>query len=188
MSKLVALAAAVLVLVVAPRAWAGPYLNTSALLLAESFSAGAFVRANLNDRDLARNVLRVAQARSDAASRMVVPDQVKDAHPHLLLSLGNMERAIEAVTRGEISTFTRLFHTAEGEAGTFRAILAGQGFKLPEVGCRRRARLQLPQSPHRGFWGGAPWHALDAAGLALGLDLSLRRDRDQVDKRRVDVA
>ncbi len=123
---------AVVALIAAP-AWAGPYLNTSAMLLDENFAAGRWVRANLGDKDLARAAHKMAQARNDVAARMVVPTEVREAHPHLLLSLAAMELAMDAAVQGQISNFIRQLQTSTGEAKTFKAVLKGAGFTLPAL-------------------------------------------------------
>lgn len=123
---------AVVALIASP-AWAGPYLNTSAMLLDENFAAGRWVRANLGDKDLARAAHKMAQARNDVAARMIVPPEVREAHPHLLLSLAAMELAMDAAVQGQISNFIRQLQTSTGEAKTFKAVLKGAGFTLPEL-------------------------------------------------------
>jgi hypothetical protein len=117
---------------VSSSAVAGPYLNTSAMLLHESASAGQWVRLNLGDKELARNAFKMAQARTDVASRMDVPSEVRHAHPHLLLSLSAMESAMQAAVHGKFSDFIRQTQAASGEAKTFQAVLRNLGFALPE--------------------------------------------------------
>lgn len=133
----------VAVALIASPAWAGPYLNTSAMLLDENFAAGRWVRANLGDKDLARAAHKMAQARIDVASRMVVPTEVREAHPHLLLSLAAMEQAMDAAAQGQISNFIRQLQSSSGEAKTFKAVLKGAGFSLPEL---RNASLREDRS------------------------------------------
>lgn len=127
---------------VASPAWAGPYLNTSAMLLHENFAAGRWVRANLGDKDLAKAAHKMAQARIDVASRMIVPTEVREAHPHLLLTLAAMGQAMDAAAQGQVSNFIRQLQTSSGEAKTFKAVLKGAGFTLPEL---RSASLREDQ-------------------------------------------
>ncbi len=162
-------------------AWAGPYLNTSAMLLEESAEAGRWVRANLGDKDLARAAYEMAKARIDVASKMVVPKEVREAHPHLLLSLAAMEQAMEAAVKGKFSNFIRQLQSASGEAKTFKAVLKGEGFSLPErrnAASRRHAALKRSPSlsktvsPLLRFR--SRWLAHNSTGLAQALDLSPR--------------
>jgi hypothetical protein len=133
MSRSLAAAFAAFVLSLASQAFAGPYLDTAHMLLRESLQAGDWVRANVGERDLAKAARRVAEARLDAANHMTVPKEVDKAHPHLLLSLANMERAFEAASRGEVGTFLRLLDASRGEARTYRAVLEQLGHKLPQT-------------------------------------------------------
>ncbi len=145
MRRLLCMMVVAVAALVASPAWAGPYLNTSAMLLRESFAAGRWVRANLGDKDLARAAHRMAQARLDVATNMPIPKEVRKAHPHLLLALAAMERAMGAAADGEVSNFVRQLQTSTGEAKTFEAVLKGLGFSLPEM--RRSTRTSLRRPP-----------------------------------------
>ncbi|HEX7452239.1 MAG TPA: hypothetical protein VF294_08140, partial [Polyangiaceae bacterium] len=81
-------------------AWAGTYLNSASLLLAQASSEGDYLRARINDKELAELIHRLANARLEAAKNILVPKEVVQAHPHLLLVLENYERAADAATRG----------------------------------------------------------------------------------------
>ena len=118
-------------LLISSSALAGPYLNTSAMLLQENQLAAAWVRNHLGDKQLAQNAHKMAQARVDVAARMNVPDEVKQAHPHLLLALSAMERAMQAAVDGQVSNFIAQLQTSSGEAKTFQAVLKTLGYSLP---------------------------------------------------------
>ncbi len=170
---------------------AGPYLNTSAMLLHENAFASRWVRANLGDKQLAANAHKMAQARVDVASKMNVPPEVREAHPHLLLTLAAMERAMEAAAQGQVSNFIRQMQSSTGEAKTFKAVLKSLGFALPDVNRTslldyppsdmrvRSASLQLwmprfdsTQTARRGRWLGSARATYDPSWLSLELDCS----------------
>jgi hypothetical protein len=173
-------------------ALAGPYLNTSAMLLHENAFASRWIRANLGDKQLAANAHKMAQARVDVASKMNVPPEVREAHPHLLLTLAAMERAMEAAAEGQVSNFIRQIQSSAGEAKTFKTVLKSLGFALPDVqrtslldhdpridAPSRSASLRLwsprfdsAQAPRRGRWLGSPRATYDPSWLALELDRS----------------
>ena len=143
MKRLVTLLVLAAALLLAPSAFAGPYLNTAAMLLREALQSGDFVRANIGDKELARVGRKMAEARVQVASHIVVPKEVEKAHPHLLLALTNTERAMAAAERGEVSNCLRYLDAARGEARTFRAVLDQLKLKLPETkGCGARAWLE----------------------------------------------
>jgi hypothetical protein len=112
-------------------AWAGPYLNTASLLLREALQSAEWVRSNLSDKEMADVVHRIAVARADAAAHMPVPKEVERAHPHLLLTLANIERATDAASRSDVSAFLRHLDAARGESRTFKAVLEQLHLSLP---------------------------------------------------------
>jgi hypothetical protein len=113
--------------------WAGTYLNSAALLLAQASSEGDYLRARINDKELAELIHRLADARLDAAKNILVPKEVVQAHPHLLLVLENNERAADAATRGEGEKFLVYQQRARDEDRTFRGVLKQFGYALPEA-------------------------------------------------------
>ena len=115
-------------------AFAGLYLNTSAMLLHENAKAGHWVRLFQGDKELARNAAKLAKARSEVAAKMNVPSEVHQAHPHLLLTLSAMEAAMQAAVDGKTVEFVRQLQTSTGEAKTFQAVLQTLGFSLPDYG------------------------------------------------------
>ena len=135
-----------LVTLLASPAWAGPYMNSAAMLLREGFQSADFVRSNLGDRELARVAHQLADARMDAAAHITVPKEVEKAHPHFLLALASLERATDAAERADVSAFLRNVETARGESRTFRALLQQEHLQLPAV---RECALELPSSQPR---------------------------------------
>jgi hypothetical protein len=127
---LVALAAALLL--VTSEAFAGSYLSRASFLLAQATSETDFLRARIRDKELARLVHRLAQARLDAAGKMEVPKEVAQAHPHLLLVLENYERAADAARNGAQQRFLIYQQRARDEERTLRGILKQLGWALPK--------------------------------------------------------
>ncbi len=113
-------------------AWAGTYLNSAALLLAQASHEADYLRARINDKELAELVHKLADARLEAAKGMLVPKEVVQAHPHLLLVLENYERAADAATRGEAEKFLVYQQRARDEDRTFRGVLKQFGYALPD--------------------------------------------------------
>ena len=120
------------VIAVSTSAWAGTYLNSAALLLVQSSSEADYLRARINDKDLAELIHKLADARLGAAKGMLVPKEVIQAHPHLLLVLENYERAADSATRGEAEKFLVYQQRARDEDRTFRGVLKQFGYVLPD--------------------------------------------------------
>lgn len=114
------------------RAWAGSYLDRAALLLSEGTREADYLRRRLSDKELARTVHRLAEARAKTASTMEVPKEVTEAHPHLLLTLESYERAADAAERGQSAKFLEFQQRARDEESIFRGILKQNGWSLPE--------------------------------------------------------
>lgn len=111
---------------------AGTYLNSATLLLAQASNEADYLRARINDKELAELIHKLADARLGAGKGMLVPKEVVQAHPHLLLVLENYERAADAATRGEAAKFLVYQQRARDEDRTFRGVLKQFGYSLPE--------------------------------------------------------
>jgi hypothetical protein len=120
-------------LLITGSAWAGTYLNSAALLLIQSSKEGDYLRAHIGDKELSDLIHKLASARLEAAKSMLVPKEVVQAHPHLLLVLENYERAADVATRGEAEKFLVYQQRARDEERTFRGVLKQFGYTLPET-------------------------------------------------------
>jgi hypothetical protein len=119
-------------LLVAAPAQAGSYLNRAAMLVTQASRESEYLRGRVNDKDLAELVHQVALARLEAASRMNVPKEVVQAHPHLLLTLENYERAADAAVEGHNDRFLVYQQRARDEEVILRGVLKQLGWALPE--------------------------------------------------------
>ncbi len=119
-------------LLLASPAEAGSYLNRAAMLVIQASRESEYLRGRINDKDLAELVHQVAVARLEAASRMNVPKEVVQAHPHLLLILENYERSADAAVEGHNERFLIYQQRARDEEAILRGILKQLGWVLPE--------------------------------------------------------
>ena len=126
-------AAALAFSLVAPRAWGGSYLDRAALLVTRASQDTDYLHARIYDKELAFVVHKLALARVEAAGRMLVPKEVAQAHPHLLLVLENHERAAEAARIGQVQRFLVYLARAREEERTLRGVLKQLGWKLPSL-------------------------------------------------------
>ena len=127
------LAAALSTLLAVSPVQAGSYLYRTSLLLADADRDSAALRVRLGDRELARMVHMMADARVRAASTMAVPKEVVQAHPHLLLILESYERAADAAARGGHERFLSYTQRAWAEEQVLRAVLKQLGWQLPSL-------------------------------------------------------
>ena len=115
----------------AGQAFAGSYLNRAALLISEGRKEADYLRQHFADKELARIVHRLATARVEVASAMMVPKEVVQAHPHLLLIFENNERAADAAENAQAERFLVCQQRALDEERTFRFVLKQLGWEIP---------------------------------------------------------
>lgn len=128
-----ALGTAAAVLSLSASAWAGSYLNRAALLIAEARTEAEVLRKHLGDAELARVVQKICEGRAAAAHNMMVPPEVKLAHPHLVLMLERYVVAADAAVHGKPEGFLALQREARDEEVIFRSIMKRLGWDLPEL-------------------------------------------------------
>jgi len=133
---LLSMAALAVVTTAVGSAHAGSYLDRASLLVEGSARDARSLRARLTDKELARVVQMVADARAKAASKMDVPAVVAKAHPHLLLTLSRVERAAAAALEGNLKGSLELLEAARREETIFRAVLKEAGHPLPAPAAR----------------------------------------------------
>lgn len=117
-------------------AYAGSYLDRSAILLADTRRANEWILTHLSDREMSEILHDVSEARLKSARKMSVPTNPKEvamAHPHLLLALETSERAAAAAAAGQNEKFLTLLRTARDEDATFRSLLSAAKLDLPSV-------------------------------------------------------
>lgn len=115
-------------------AWAGSYLNRAALLIWECDLELDALRKRLYDPDFARLVHALTRARVGAARDMMVPSEVVQAHPHLMLMLENAERAAGNAVERKQKDFLKFLALARDEQQLFRGIIKQLGWEVPELG------------------------------------------------------
>jgi hypothetical protein len=130
-SRRSAIAAALALLCFTGVAWSGSYLNRAVVLVIHAREEAEYLRNRSYDVELARVMQRVAQGRLQAARETLVPKEVVQAHPHLLLMLEHYERAAAAAVDGKPEKFPVLINQARDEEQIFRSILRQLGWPLP---------------------------------------------------------
>lgn len=121
-----------LLLVLSHVAYAGSYLDRTALLVNEARRASQFLRHRSHDKELARVVHHAALARLEAAQKMNVPKEVGLAHPHVLIVLEHHERAADAAAKGDVPKFLVYELKSEEEERVLRSVFEQLGWPLPK--------------------------------------------------------
>jgi len=112
---------------------AGSYLNRAALLIGQARDEANVLRKHVYDRELARVVRTLCEGRLEAGQEMLVPNEVRLAHPHLVLMLERYERAADSAVRGKPEGFLALQRQALDEEQIFRSVLKRLGWDLPQL-------------------------------------------------------
>ena len=117
----------------APRAaFAGSYLDRAGLLVREARSEADYLEYRLDNKELAELIHKLATARLAFARDMLIPKEVTQSHPHLLLMLENYERAADAGQAGDRTRFVIYQRRARDEEQMFRSIMRQLGFPLED--------------------------------------------------------
>ncbi len=116
----------------APAAWAGSYLDRAGLLVKEARTETDYLQHRLDDKELAELTHHLATARIEAARDMLIPKEVIQAHPHLMLMLEDCERAADAAESKERDRFIVYQQRARDEEEMFRSIMRQLGFPLED--------------------------------------------------------
>jgi hypothetical protein len=111
---------------------AGSYLDRVGLLARQARTEADYLERRLSNRELAELVHKLSAARLEAARTMVIPKEVSQAHPHLLLMLENCERAADAAVAGETDRFLAYQKRGRDEEQVFRSIMRQLGFALED--------------------------------------------------------
>jgi hypothetical protein len=113
-------------------AWAGSYLDRAGLLVKAARSEVDYLEYRLGDKELAALVHSLATARLASARDMLIPKEVTEAHPHLLLMLEDCERASDAAVTGDHDHFIVFQRRSRDEEQIFRSIMRQLGFPLED--------------------------------------------------------
>jgi hypothetical protein len=124
--------AAVAIIANPTTALAGSYLDRVGLLVRQGRGETDYLEYRLGDKDLAELIHKLATARLAASRDMLIPKEVVQAHPHMLLMLENCERAADAAEAGERMRFVTFQRRARDEEQMFRSIMRQLGFPLED--------------------------------------------------------
>jgi hypothetical protein len=113
-------------------AYAGSYLDRAGLLVRQGRSETDYLEFRLDNKELAELIHKLATARLSFARDMLIPKEVTQSHPHLLLMLENCERAADAAESNQRTRFVVFQRKARDEEQMFRTIMRQLGFPLED--------------------------------------------------------
>lgn len=109
------------------------YLTQMALTLEGARRLMLWVETHPNDGELARFAYPLAERYVEMAGHLTPSAKLAVAHPHLLLIVENVERAVEAAGAGEMTVFRQRARTVREELAILDGVLKQLKLKLPEL-------------------------------------------------------
>ena len=85
------------------------------------------------DSDFARFAYPLSEQYVDMAGHMVPPGKLAVVHPHLLLVVENVERAMAAAAAGDQASFRQRTRTVREELSSLDGVLKQLKLRLPEL-------------------------------------------------------
>jgi hypothetical protein len=109
------------------------YLAELALTLEGARRVMLWVETHPGDPDFARFAYPLAERYVEMAGHLTPSTRLVPAHPHLLLVVENVERAVEAASLGDMTVFRKHARTVREELSILDNVLKQLKFKLPEL-------------------------------------------------------
>ena len=108
------------------------YLSELALLMEGARRLIAFCESHVDDRELAKFAQPLAERYVEMANHMLPSAKVVVAHPHLLLVVENLERALDAAGAADAATYQKRMRIARDELANLEAVLKQLKLRPPE--------------------------------------------------------
>lgn len=109
------------------------YLAELALTLEGARRVMLWVETHPGDPEFARFAHPLSERYVEMAGHLTPSAKLVAAHPHLLLVVENVERAVEAASLGEMGVFRKHARTVREELAILDNVLKQLKFKLPEL-------------------------------------------------------
>ena len=92
----------------------------------------AFSESNVDDRELTKFARPLAERYVETANHMVPPAKIAVVHPHLLLVMENLERALDSAAAADMASYHKRMRIARDELANLEAVLKQLKLRLPE--------------------------------------------------------
>lgn len=109
------------------------YMVQLALTLEGARRLMLWIETHPNDPDFARFAYPLAERYVEMAGHMTPSKKLTSAHPHLLLVVENVERAVDAAGQGDLGEFRQRMRTVREELSILDNVLKQLKLKLPEL-------------------------------------------------------
>ncbi|MDB4986249.1 MAG: uncharacterized protein JWN04_1427 [Myxococcaceae bacterium] len=108
------------------------YLTELGLLVDGARRLISFSESNIDDRELIKFAWPLAERYVEIASHMLPPPKISVVHPHLLLVVENLERALDSAAGADLAAYQKRIRIARDELANLEAVLKQLKVRLPE--------------------------------------------------------
>lgn len=108
------------------------YLTSLSLVLEGARRLVGFCESNAGDAEFARFARPLAERYVELANRMLPTPRAVVVHPHLVLVVENLERALEAAAASDTGGYQKRVRIAREELLNLEAVLRQLKLRLPE--------------------------------------------------------
>ena len=108
------------------------YLTQLSFVLEGARRILLFGEAHAAEPEMARFVYPLSEDYVQLAGKMTPGERLKIVHPHLVIVVENVERAVNAAAHGELQSFRQHVRTIREELATLDAVLKHLKVRLPE--------------------------------------------------------
>ncbi len=109
------------------------YLAELAMLLEGARRLLLWTETYIGEPEFARFGHPLAERYVDMAGRLIPPEKLVKAHPHLLMVVENVERALDAAGNGDTSAFRQRARIVREELLILDSVLKQGKLRLPEL-------------------------------------------------------
>jgi hypothetical protein len=109
------------------------YVTELAIVLESARRALLWVETYAGEAELASFVYPLSERYVVVASRMTPPARLTAVHPHLVIVVENVERALDAAAQGDMVAFRQRARIVREELVTLDAVLKHLKVRLPEL-------------------------------------------------------
>jgi hypothetical protein len=109
------------------------YVTELAVVLEGSRRLLLWAETYAGDAELARFAYPLTEQYVAMSGRMTPPDKLSLVHPHVLIVVENVERALDAALRGDLPAFRQHVRIVREELVTLEGVLKHLKVRLPEL-------------------------------------------------------
>jgi hypothetical protein len=108
------------------------YMTELSLVIDGARRLISFCEQHAEEKELARFARPLAERYVDLANRMLPSAKLAVAHPHLLLVIENLDRALDSAAAGDAATYQKRLRIARDELANLEAVLKQLKLRVQE--------------------------------------------------------